>query len=127
MNATLNAVMKSHHRFHCLFAITAALIMAFLHLTNCSARRGEPIRGAFQASDPRVERGRVHFARHCSKCHPGGEGGLAPAINDKPLPGFLMKLQSRVGFGAMPSIPEHELSAEDLDAVIRYLKFMRHR
>jgi mono/diheme cytochrome c family protein len=119
--------MKTQTRFLSTIAIAAALIVAVVELASCSARRGEPFRGPFETSDPRVERGRVHFARHCSKCHPGGEGGLAPAINDKPLPGFLMKLQSRVGFGAMPSIPEHELSSEDLDAVIRYLKFMRHR
>jgi mono/diheme cytochrome c family protein len=41
--------------------------------------------------------------RHCHQCHPrGGDGGLRPALNNKPVPGFLVKCQVRLGLGAMP-------------------------
>jgi mono/diheme cytochrome c family protein len=105
--------------------IAAAALLAFAG--GCSARRGEPFKGPFVASDAVVEHGRVVFMEHCHKCHPGGEAGLGPAINDKPLPEFLMKIQIRTGLGAMPSFKEHELSSEDADAVIRYLKALRGR
>jgi mono/diheme cytochrome c family protein len=72
-----------------------------------------------------VERGRIVFMQHCHKCHPGGAAGLAPAINDKPLPEFLMKTQVRVGLGAMPSFHQNEISGGDLDDLIRYLKELR--
>lgn len=51
---------------------------------------------------------------------------LGPAINDKPLPGFLMKTQVRVGMGAMPSFHRNQINGQDLDDLIRFLKALRH-
>lgn len=102
--------------------IGAAVVAA----AACSARRGEPLGYARSGHpDPRVADGRVVFMQHCHKCHPGGEAGLGPAINDKPLPEFLMKTQVRVGLGAMPSFHRDEISDKELDDLIRYLKALR--
>ena len=91
-----------------------------------SARRDTPFSEPLEMSDPQVVRGQVVFARNCHQCHPGGAGGLAPAINDKPLPEGAMKKQIRTGFlGRMPSFSEDEISDEDVDAVIVYLKALR--
>src|SRR4051794_34568929 len=83
---------------------SAAIVLAAV---GCrSARRGEPIVGPLSSNDPAVQHGKIVFARQCYACHPGGEGGLGPGLNDKPLPVFAMKLQVRtgiVGFGVMPS------------------------
>lgn len=104
------------------------LILLVPLLSGCSARRSEPIVGPLPSPSPEVARGEVAFDLHCSRCHPGGEHGLGPAINNKPLPGFLIRFQVRHGLGAMPAIPERELSREDLDAVVAYLKTLRrHR
>ena len=109
------------HAFICTAAVGALAV-----LTACSsARRGEPLTGSAPVGDSRVERGRIAFMQHCHKCHPGGESGLAPGINDKPLPEFLMKTQVRAGLGAMPSFSHEQLSDRDLDAIIRYLKTLR--
>jgi mono/diheme cytochrome c family protein len=105
-----------------IFIVTACGLAA---LAACSARRGEPFTGAAPAGDPRIENGRIVFMQHCHKCHPGGEAGLAPSINDKPLPEFLMKTQVRVGLGAMPSFHQNDISGRDLDDLIRYLKALR--
>jgi mono/diheme cytochrome c family protein len=94
-------------------------------LGACSTRRSEPFTGAVPSGNPRLDRGRIAFAQHCYKCHPGGEGGLGPAINDKPLPEFLIKMQVRVGLGAMPSFHRADLSDADLDALVHYLKVLR--
>ncbi|HEY4757342.1 MAG TPA: cytochrome c [Chthoniobacterales bacterium] len=90
-----------------------------------SARRSEPIKGAAPIVDAQTAHGRLVFMNSCNRCHPGGEAGLGPAINDKPLPEFLMKTQIRAGLGAMPSFPTSELSDGDVDAVIAYLKAIR--
>ena len=103
--------------------VSAALGLAVL--AACSARRGEPFTGAAPAGDPRIENGRIAFMQHCHKCHPGGEAGLGPSINDKPLPEFLMKTQVRDGLGAMPSFHQTQISSRDLDDLIRYLKALR--
>lgn len=103
-------------------AFTAA---ALILLAGCSARRSEPVAGPFVPSSPVVAQGEIAFDEHCSRCHPGGEKGLAPAINNKPLPGFLMKLQVRHGLGAMPAFSERELPPEELDALVKYLKALR--
>ncbi|HEX5177020.1 MAG TPA: cytochrome c [Chthoniobacteraceae bacterium] len=94
-------------------------------MAACSARRGEPFTGSVPVGDPRVGHGRIAFMQHCHKCHPNGEAGLGPGINDKPLPEFLMKTQVRVGLGAMPSFSRAQIDDEELDDVIRYLKALR--
>ena len=75
--------------------------------------------------DEKLVNGRKQFNLNCYQCHPGGAAGLAPAINDKPLPEGLIKLQIRRGLGAMPAFNEQHLSDEDVDAIVRYLKYMR--
>jgi mono/diheme cytochrome c family protein len=90
-----------------------------------SVRRGEPIVGPLNSSDPQVQRGRIVFQEHCSKCHPGGEGGLGPALNDKPAPRFLMKTQVRLGLGAMPSFHQQAIPPDDLDALTKYIVAQR--
>jgi mono/diheme cytochrome c family protein len=64
--------------------------------------------------------------RHCDQCHPRGEAGLAPAINNKPLPAFLMKLQVRQGLGAMPSFSKDDIRDAELENIVAYLQALRH-
>lgn len=108
------------------FGLLSAIALCALGLASgCSARRSEPIAGPLRSSSPEVMRGEVAYDHHCSHCHPGGEQGLAPAINNKPLPGFLIKFQVRRGMGAMPAFSEQEIADEDLDALVKYLKTLR--
>jgi mono/diheme cytochrome c family protein len=76
-------------------------------------------------ASPDTKQGQQAFMKHCHQCHPGGEAGLGPAINNKPLPKFLMRFQVRHGFGAMPAFSEQEISEEDLDHLITYLKELK--
>jgi mono/diheme cytochrome c family protein len=116
--------MKPENRRTLLALVSSGALLA---LTACSARRGEPIAGPLRDTSPAVLRGEVEFDQHCSYCHPGGENGLAPAINNKPLPGFLIKFQVRHGAGAMPAFSGRELPPEELDAIVRYLKALRRQ
>ena len=90
-----------------------------------TARRGEPLAGPLPQASPGMARGEAIFERKCGPCHPGGEAGVGPALNDKPLPRFMMKFQVRKGFGAMPSFPEATIGEEDLDLLIDYLVALR--
>jgi len=63
--------------------------------------------------------------KHCNQCHPGGEGGVGPALNNKPLPGFLIKFQVRRGMGAMPAFSSQVISDAQLDSLASYLKELR--
>lgn len=97
-----------------------------LFVMGCgSARRGEPIVGPLPLTSAQIRAGQVLFMKHCQQCHPGGEAGLGPALTNKPLPDFLMRIQVRQGFGAMPAFPEKEVSAEQLDDLLAYLKELR--
>jgi len=90
-----------------------------------SARRGEPIVGPLPLERPEVQRGRIVFMQKCNTCHPGGEGGLGPALNDKLAPGFLIKTQVRLGLGAMPSFNSHTLPPDQLDDLVQYMIALR--
>jgi mono/diheme cytochrome c family protein len=63
--------------------------------------------------------------RDCHQCHPGGEAGVGPALNNKPLPAFAIRWQVRRGFGAMPAFPKEKLSDSELDVLIDYIKILR--
>jgi mono/diheme cytochrome c family protein len=105
------------------FAI-ACLLLVFL--TAChSTRRGEPITGSVSINDQKVARGRLVFYRNCHQCHPGGEAGLGPALNNKPAPVFLMKTQVRVGLGVMPHFTKEQISPEELDDLMAYVMELR--
>ena len=88
-------------------------------------RRDEPLVGPLNTTDERVVLGHRVFSQHCHQCHPGGAAGLAPAINDKPLPVTLIRAQVRQGHGTMPKFSEAEISDEELDGIARYLKALR--
>lgn len=106
----------------------AASLLAGLLLSTVacmSQRRGEPIAGEFIPSSSDERSGRELFMHMCHQCHPGGMAGLGPAINNKPLPGWLIKTQVRQGLGAMPSFDEEELSDADLDALADYVSALR--
>ena len=107
--------------------VKRAIVVAglVLLLAGCSARRGEPLVGALDPRPPGVARGQQVFMANCHACHPGGEAGLAPAINNKPLPGFMIKAQVRLGMGAMPRFSADEITAEQLDDLVTYLKALR--
>ena len=109
-----------------MFGLSILAISGLLLKTGCSARRGEPIVGPLAISEPGIARGQQVFMRECHQCHPGGEAGLGPAINNKPLPGFLIKLQVRNGLGAMPAFSRNEINPEDLDHLVDYLKALRN-
>ena len=88
-------------------------------------RRSTPYTRELDTSDQAVADGERVFAANCHQCHPGGAGGLGPAINDKPLPVTLIKTQVRQGLGAMPAFSRDEVSDAQLDDIAKYLKALR--
>jgi len=109
-------------------AATIALLFGMLVLiSGCgSARRTEPIAGPMPVVGVGLAEGKKLFMRNCDQCHPRGEAGLGPALNNKPLPAFLMKFQVRQGLGAMPAFSNEDISEQDLDHIISYLQALRH-
>jgi mono/diheme cytochrome c family protein len=103
----------------CLFAVP------FVAAACGQPRRDAPYTEPVAVNDPHVARGQQLFMFNCNQCHPGGSAGLAPGINDKPLPEFLIKTQIRKGMGAMPGFDEQRLSDQDVDAIVTYLKALR--
>jgi mono/diheme cytochrome c family protein len=104
---------------------TAFLLIALLASAGChSTRRGEPITGPMNLN-AKEQRGRVVFQMRCDQCHPNGESGLGPALNNKPAPVFLMKTQVRLGLGAMPRFDKHTIPPDELDDLMAYVMALR--
>lgn len=103
-----------------------ALALSFAGVGACAgARRSEPFAPELQLSTAEEVRGEIVFAQQCAQCHPNGEAGLGPAINDRPVPRALIATQIRLGVGAMPAFDEDTLSDDDVDAVTAYLVALR--
>ena len=106
-------------------AASVGLAVALLAAVACgAARRSAPLREPLTLN-AKAQQGQVVYMEKCNQCHPQGEAGLGPAINDKPFPDFLKKFQVRHGLGAMPSFPESEISDEQLSALMEYLGELR--
>lgn len=90
-------------------------------MAGCSGRRDDPLGREARKTNPEEILGYRAFMVHCNKCHPGGGAGLGPGIIGKPLPGFMIHLQVREGYGAMPAFPRETVSDAELDAIILYI------
>jgi mono/diheme cytochrome c family protein len=101
------------------------MLIALLVTACRSARRGEAIGRPVPTPSPEAQRGQLVFQQHCHRCHPGGEGGLGPSLNDKPAPKFLMKTQVRAGLGSMPGFDKDKISAEELNDLMSYMLALR--
>ena len=107
-------------------AIGAAIVAAAILQAGCSSpRRSEPIAGPMVLSDKSLLRGRLLFDQHCYQCHLQGEGGMSPALNNKPIPKFLVRYQVRLGVGTMPAFGRDKLSDEELDRIADYVVYLR--
>ena len=110
--------------------ITVTIItscFSFWILSNsCSSRRSEPLKGPIELKTESAKRGEVLYMANCQKCHPAGEGGLGPAINKNPAPGFVKRFQMRHGLGVMPSFKDSELTDAELKDISKYMKALRH-
>lgn len=103
------------------------VLVAAILLVGCgSARRGAPVQPPLEHEDADQTRGEAVFMRVCNGCHPGGEAGLGPGLNNKLLPGFLIKFQVRNGLGVMPAFSREVISPEELDDLVSYLVTLRH-
>jgi mono/diheme cytochrome c family protein len=97
-------------------------IFLFLHAA-CSIRKAEPLlQKEFISANERIANGERVYMAHCQKCHPGGEGGLGPAINSNPAPQLIKRFQMRHGLGVMPSFKKDEISKHDLHNISKYLR-----
>ncbi len=65
------------------------------------------------------------FMQKCNKCHPGGEKGKGPSLNEKKLPDFLIHFQIRNGLGDMPAFKQEEVTKEDVKRIIQFVKLLR--
>jgi mono/diheme cytochrome c family protein len=108
-------------------AFAAACLFAVVALVSACGkpRRDTPYTEPVALRDPDVARGQQLFMFNCNQCHPGGAAGLAPGLNDKPLPAVAIKTQIRNGVGAMPAFDESRLIDADVDAIVKYLKSLR--
>ncbi|MFT2007272.1 c-type cytochrome [Pontibacter sp. 13R65] len=107
-------------------AAAQALLVLLVFVLACgTAKRGEPHFAPVPVSEPAIAAGEVVYHAYCQKCHPGGEAGLGPAINNKPAPGMAMRLQIRQGLGSMPAFKKNTISEEEMDHLIAYLKVLR--
>jgi mono/diheme cytochrome c family protein len=103
-----------------------ALAAVGLVAVGCgSARRAAPLVGPRPAASVEQQAGRRVFLDKCDYCHPGGEGGLGPALNNKPLPRTAIKVQVRQGLGAMPDFSDQELPGADLERLADYVIALR--
>src|SRR4051794_32659330 len=102
--------------------IISSLAILLIAIPSCVARKAEPLKQkSFAPESERVVKGEIVFMARCQKCHPGGEGGLGPAINANPAPQFIKRFQMRHGLGVMPSFKKNEIGKEDLRNISKYL------
>lgn len=103
------------------------VVILCVAIASCVVRKSEPVQQKeFVPEDERTVNGEKMYMIHCQKCHPMGEGGLGPAVNPNPAPGFVKRFQMRHGIGVMPGFKTHEISRKDLKDISRYMRRWKH-
>jgi len=116
-----------------MFGLLTACVLLFLStfaLQSCLFGRKPAGRGPVAVAPPAVfspeeAQGGELFLHFCNRCHPGGMKGRGPALVTKPLPGFLIKGQVRMGFGGMTAFSSKQISPRELTDIVAYLKARR--
>lgn len=88
-------------------------------------RVGEPFGEVVQTDTISKRTGAAIYMAHCYVCHSNGDGGLAPALNNKLAPRAIIAFQIRHGLGAMPSFDEHVITKDELDDLTKYVVALR--
>jgi mono/diheme cytochrome c family protein len=102
--------------------LLVGLALFIVIIPSCVARKAEPLmQKTFVPANKRIANGERVFMAHCQKCHPGGEGGLGPAINANPAPQLVKRFQMRHGLGVMPSFKKDEITKKDLHDISKFL------
>jgi mono/diheme cytochrome c family protein len=91
-----------------------------------SGRQSAPLVGELKLNAEQ-RHGQVLFHKFCHQCHPHGEGGLGPAINNNPAPLAAVRLQVRSGLGAMPSFPDALIPDSDLEQLLAFVDAQREQ
>ena len=108
-------------------AAAAAVVAATAALTACSGspRRSEPIMGPLVITEAAQAHGRIVYMQDCYKCHPGGEAGIGPSLNNKHLTAGLARYRVRHGGPRMPAFDRSRISDKQLDELMAYLSALR--
>lgn len=106
--------------------VTVALVFAaVLTFSGCgSTANSELVVDDMPLTDA-LNRGKTIYDANCHSCHLQGQGGVGPALNNKPLPIFLIKLQVRNGLGVMPAFSEEQISDQELEDLANYVVALR--
>jgi mono/diheme cytochrome c family protein len=111
-------------------ALSAALLTAAAAIViGCGPSRRDALVSppVNTESNAQLAEGQRVFTTTCNQCHPGGAAGLGPALNNKPFHAPLMKFQVRWGVGSMPRFSRSQISDEQLNDVILYVKALRRQ
>jgi cytochrome c5 len=105
--------------------VSLLALLCSVALSGCGRQRtSEPFAGPVVLTERQALGERVFF-KNCNECHPQGQAGLAPALNNKSLPAFLIKKQVRDPIAFMPPFEEADIPDDQLDALIEYLEVLR--
>jgi len=97
-------------------------ILVALVLASCGAeQRIEPEAPEVIPATRDETRGKHLFQKYCYQCHPGGNQGLGPALDDKPIAEAAIRTQIRTGVGSMPSFGEDWLSDDQVAEIAEYV------
>lgn len=109
--------------------VTVLLALSAGCVSSPAPRRSEAVmKTPFVPSNDEEKLGQRVYMMRCNGCHPQGDAGIGPALNNKPLPRTAMHTQIRLGVGAMPGFNEKEISDEELKALDTYIVALRmHR
>lgn len=102
----------------------ALCFTSFLFILSYSVRSSEPFKEELELKDASVKNGQAHYMIHCQKCHTIGESGLNSGMYLSP--GFVQAFQVRHGLGVMPAFNKEEISRQDLQNILKYLKTLKH-
>lgn len=106
--------------------VLVMVVLCAACVSSPAPRRSEAVvKSEWMPSTDQERLGQRVYMMRCNGCHPQGDAGIGPALNNKPLPKAAMATQIRAGVGAMPSFTDKEISDDELNALNEYIEALR--
>ncbi len=115
-------------RYLCLIAITVMLSGCAMSEEMRRINETHQAEHAREAGRSTNLTGEQIFIRSCNTCHPGGNAGMGPSLEnmEKHFPTDVkLKALLRKGKGAMPGQPKDTINDHELDDLVLYLRNLK--
>jgi mono/diheme cytochrome c family protein len=103
------------------------LVLAIAGATLGGCEPGEmPHDEVPELSEAELAEARQIYVQYCQSCHPDGQRGAGPRLQNRPIPAPIIYDRVRNGRRAMPAFGRDQIDEREMELLVGYILNLRH-